>query len=155
MGKLFQIIIVILLATGAYVLYQNANKQQPASETVAAKDVIDYSQDTTASATKQTDEFAKQAKKEVRNVQKEFLSKADQAKAQVQELTANANALLDEGNYRQAMEAAQNILSNFDSESTEAKGIIAKAQAKIKEAAQTKLGTVKEDLASKIPNLGM
>ncbi|MBZ0165996.1 MAG: hypothetical protein K8I00_04250, partial [Candidatus Omnitrophica bacterium] len=112
------------------------------------------SQDAIGSVKEQTSSLAKQVVDETRNVQDEFLSKANQVKANVAKMNAKANTLLDDGKYREAIEVAQSILSNFDSESTEAKSIIAKAQDKMKAAAQTKLGTVKEDLVGKLPSLG-
>ena len=46
-------------------------------------------------------------------------------------LIDNAYKLLDQGKYAEAISAAQNVLDNYDSDSEEAKSIIAKAKEKL------------------------
>jgi uncharacterized lipoprotein YehR (DUF1307 family) len=50
----------------------------------------------------------------------------------IKELITKANTLLDQGKFKEAIVPAQDVLTNYDSDSQEAKGIIAKAKEKLK-----------------------
>ena len=67
-------------------------------------------------------------------------SMKDKASSIVKDLINKAKALFDQGKFKESIAAAQDILSNHDSDSQEAKDIITKAKEKLKEvfAEQTK-----------------
>lgn len=50
----------------------------------------------------------------------------------IKELITKANTLLDQGKFKEAIVPVQDVLTNYDSDSQEAKGIIAKAKEKLK-----------------------
>ncbi len=72
----------------------------------------------------------------------------------VQELIAKAKALLDKGEYKEAGATAQEILKNYDSESQEAKDIIATVTEKLKTTPTEKSEEVKKDIKGKLEGLG-
>ncbi len=74
------------------------------------------------------------------------------AKATVEEqanyLVRQANSFINSDNFDEAIKTAKYILSNLDSNSTEAQGIIEKAQAELKKLAEQKIQDVKSKLGS-------
>ncbi len=80
----------------------------------------------------------------------EVSAQAGDIQAKVQELLAQAQAALNEGKFQDAINVANNILSNFDANSVDAKNIIEVATQKLQEAAQQKAG----DLMQNLPAMG-
>ena len=91
----------------------------------------------------------------------------DKTASIVKDLINKAKALFDQGKFEESIAAAQDVLSNHDSDSQEAKGIIAKAKEKLKELlaeqAKGKLETttatdkaedLKDDLTDKLKSFG-
>lgn len=77
------------------------------------------------------------------------LSKAKATvEAQAQFLVQQANSFINSDNFDEAIKTAKYILSELDSNSTAAKGIIEKAQAELKKLAEKKLQDVKGKLGS-------
>lgn len=100
------------------------------------------------SVTKQAEEKA--AKSEPEKVPSEAEAAKAKTESIVKELIAKARALLDKGEYEQAGTVAQDVLKNYDSESQEAKDIIAVVTAKLKEKGE---GLTK-DIKGKLEGLG-
>ncbi len=134
-------IIVVCLAVGG-LLWVNSQRQQEQSslqpvkmmdmaekETGGLKTTLQY---TKSEATSQMQEAEQQAKSQVENLQ-----------SKIQELIAKAKEYLQNGNYEQAIQLAQQILTQFDPNSTEAKSIIDIAKAKIQELAKKKMEEMK------------
>lgn len=69
---------------------------------------------------------------------------------QVKYLIGQANAFINSQKFDEAINTAQYVLSNLDSNSTEAKSIITKAQEQIKQMA----GKAMEDMKNKLGTLG-
>ncbi len=85
--------------------------------------------------------MAKQAE-EMAAIIEQAKSKAESMKDEtasiIKELITKANTLLDQGKFKEAIVPAQDVLTNYDSNSQEAKGIIAKAKEKLKAMATEK-----------------
>ena len=78
---------------------------------------------------------------------------ADEAKTQIQEtaakikeLLAQAQGFIDSGKYQEAINAANFILSNLDSNSIKAKDLLSLAKTKLQEVAQEKAGDIQENV---------
>lgn len=71
----------------------------------------------------------------------------DKATAITNELIARAYTLLDQGKYAEAISSAQDVLSNYNSTSQEAKGIITKAKERLQAMAEAKTRKVLEAAA--------
>ena len=91
----------------------------------------------------QSEYAGQQAKEEAEEIKAEGSKIIEQAKSKVESMkdeTASivkglidkANTLLDQGKFKEAIVPAQDVLTNYDSDSQEAKGIIAKAKEKLK-----------------------
>lgn len=104
------------------------------------------------SVTKQAEEKA--AKSEPEKVPSEAEAAKAKAESIVKELIAKARALLDKGEYEQAGTVAQDVLKNYDSESQEAKDIIAVATEKLKAMAKEKGEGLTKDIKGKLEGLG-
>lgn len=104
------------------------------------------------SVTKQAEEKA--AKSEPEKVPSEAEAAKAKAESIVKELIAKARALLDKGEYEQAGTVAQDVLKNYDSESQEAKDIIAVVTEKLKAMAKEKGEGLTKDMKGKLEGLG-
>ncbi len=104
------------------------------------------------SVTEQATEKA--AKSELEKAQAETTSAKDKAESTAKELIAKAKSLLDKGAYEEAGAVAQDVLKNYDSESKEAKDIIAVVTEKLKAMAKEKGEGLTKDLKGKLEGLG-
>lgn len=104
------------------------------------------------SVTKQAEEKA--AKSEPEKVPSEAEAAKAKAESIAKELIAKARALLDKGEYEQAGTVAQDVLKNYDSESQEAKDIIAVVTEKLKAMAKEKGEGLTKDIKGKLEGLG-
>jgi hypothetical protein len=75
--------------------------------------------------------IAKQADEMIDKTKVEAEAIKDKTTAITKELIASAYTLLDQGKYAEAISSAQNVLSNYNSASQEANGIITKAKEKL------------------------
>ncbi len=91
--------------------------------------------------------IAKQADEMIDKTKVEAQAMKDKMTAITEELIASAYASLDQGKYAEAISIAQNVLSNYDSSSQEAKGIITKAKEKLQAMAEAKARDVLEAAA--------
>jgi hypothetical protein len=73
-----------------------------------------------------------EASKIVEQARSETESMKEKTASIIKELITRANTLLDQGKFKEAIVPAQDVLTNYDSDSQEAKGIIAKAKEKLK-----------------------
>lgn len=96
----------------------------------------------------------KVAKGEPEKAESKTESVKDKTASIVKEFIAKAKALLDKGEYEEAGSIAQDVLKNYDSESQEAKGIIATVTEKLKAMATEKSEEIKEDVKGKLEGLG-
>ena len=104
------------------------------------------------SVTKQAEE--KVTKSEPEKAQSEATSAKNKTGTIVKELIAKAKALLDKGEYEEAGSVAQDVLKNYDSESQEAKNIIAVVTEKLKAMATEKSEELTKGLKGKLEGLG-
>lgn len=108
------------------------------------------------SVTKQAEEMAAKGSKIIDQAKSEAGAMKEKTASIIKELIAKARTLLDQGKFNEAVVPAQEVLNNYDSDSAEAKGIIATATEKLKamaEKAKEKLNTAatgktQEDLKS-------
>lgn len=92
--------------------------------------------------------IAKQADEMIDKTKVEAEAIKDKTTAITKELIASAYTLLDQGKYAEAISSAQNVLSNYNSASQEAKGIITKAKEKLQAMAEAKAREVLEAAAA-------
>ena len=104
------------------------------------------------SVTKHAEE--KVTKSEPEKAQSEATSAKNKTGTIVKELIAKAKALLDKGEYEEAGSVAQDVLKNYDSESQEAKNIIAVVTEKLKAMATEKSEELTKGLKGKLEGLG-
>ncbi len=183
MNKGIVIGIVVCLAVGVFVFYQTEQKNQLKPQPEKSTGIEGFIKDDLSATQKEKDDLMHQAqaqakvaqdeiiakskvvqsqlenevnelKTEAKAAQNEVQAKANALKSEMAEILSKAKELLNSGNYQEAISAAQNILSNFDSNSSEAKGIIEQAKVKIQELAQDKIDSVKDNLTGKIPSFG-
>ena len=95
------------------------------------------------SMTKQAEEMAAKGSKIIDQAEPVAESTKDKTASTIKDLIAKAKTLLDQGKFKEAIASAQDVLTNYDSDSQEAKGIIAKAKEKLKAMVTEK---AKEDL---------
>ncbi len=120
------------------------------------KDVFDKGKEEAIS------EHGDEAESKVDQTVEEESSKIDSLKEKtssiVKELIAKAKALFDKGEYEESITAAQDVLTNHDSDSQEAKDIITKAKEKLRELvpdeASKKVEGLKENITDKLKDLG-
>ncbi len=79
----------------------------------------------------QAEEIEAEGSKIVEQVKSKAESMKDESASITKELITKANTLLDQGKYKEAIATSQDVLTNYDSDSQEAKGIIAKAKEKL------------------------
>ena len=84
------------------------------------------------SMAKQAEEMAAKGSKIIEQAKSKAESMKDETASTIKELITRANTLLDQGKFKEAIVPAQDVLTNYDSDSQEAKGIIAKAKEKLK-----------------------
>ncbi|OQZ02931.1 MAG: hypothetical protein B6D34_08725 [Candidatus Brocadia sp. UTAMX1] len=96
----------------------------------------------------------KAAKGELEKTKSEAVSAKEKTDSIIKELIAKAKALLDKGEYKEAGATAQDVLNNYDSESQEAKGIIATVTEKLKAMATEKSEEITKGLKGKLEGLG-
>ncbi len=104
------------------------------------------------------EEIAEEAAETVEVVAEEVAEESMKEKTAsiIKELIAKARALLDQGKFKEAIVPAQDVLTNYDSDSQEAKGIIAKAKEKL-EAMVTdteKVEDIKGEITDKLKGFG-
>lgn len=104
------------------------------------------------SVTEQATEKA--AKSELEKAQPEAASAKAKTDSIIKDLIAKAKALLDKGEYEEAGAVAQDVLKNHDSESQEAKDIIATVTEKLKSVATEKSEELKKDVKGTLEGLG-
>ena len=97
------------------------------------------------SMAKPAEEMAAEGSKIIDQAKSEAESAKDKTASIIKELIAKAKTLLDQGKFKEAIASAQDVLTNHDSDSQEAKGIIAKAKEKLKAMVTEK---AKEDLGA-------
>jgi Flp pilus assembly protein TadD len=97
------------------------------------------------SMAKQAEETAAEGSKIIDQAKSVAESTKDKTASIIKELIAKAKALLDQGKFKEAIASAQDVLTNYDSDSQEAKGIIATAKEKLKAMVTEK---AKEDLGA-------
>jgi len=95
------------------------------------------------SMAKQAEEIAAEGSKVIEQAKSKAESMKEKTASIIKELIAKARTLLDQGKFKEAIVPAQDVLTNYDSDSQEAKGIIAKAKEKLKAMATEK---AKEEL---------
>ncbi len=154
MKIVYLIAIVVILGAGLYMTNQNMKEQELSLKQVTQSDSIKSTLEKTEDNKHQAEHLGEHFVKDVNNTKLELASQTEVVASKVKELVVKAKDFLNDGKYEEAMKVAQNILSNFDSESTEAKGIIEQAKIKVKEAAQAKLEIAQKDLVNKIPSFG-
>ena len=100
--------------------------------------------------TKQAEEITAKGSEMMEKAKSEAERMKEKTAATVNELIAKANSLLEQGKFNEAIVPAQNVLNNYDSDSEEAKGIIAKAKEKLKAMAEAVAEKAKEQLETTI-----
>ncbi len=106
------------------------------------------------SMAKQAEEMAVKGSKIIDQAKPEAESTKDKTASIIKELIAKAKTLLDQGKFKEAIATAQDVLTNYDSDSQEAKSIIAKAKEKLKAAATEKAEGFKGDITDKLKGFG-
>jgi hypothetical protein len=100
--------------------------------------------------TKQAEGISAKGSEMIENAKSEAALMKEKTEATVNELIAKANSLLEQGKFNEAIVPAQNVLNNYDSDSEEAKGIIAKAKEKLKAMAEAVAEKAKEQLETSV-----
>jgi len=100
--------------------------------------------------TKQVEEISTKGSEMIEKAKFEAELVKEKTAATVNELIAKANSLLEQGKFSEAIVPAQNVLDNYDSDSEEAKGIIAKAKEKLKAMAEAVAEKAKEQLETSV-----
>ena len=103
---------------------------------------------------KQAEEMAAKGSKIIDQAKPEAESTKDKTASIIKGLIAKAKTLLDQGKFKEAIATAQDVLTNYDSDSQEAKSIIAKAKEKLKAAATEKAEGLKGDITDKLKGFG-
>jgi uncharacterized lipoprotein YehR (DUF1307 family) len=98
------------------------------------------------SITKQTEEMEAKGGNLIDQAKSEAVLIKDKTASIINELIAKAKRLLNQGKFNEAIVTAQDVLNNYDSDSQEAKDIIAKAKEKLKSLATTATENAKERL---------
>lgn len=118
------------------------------------------------SMAKQSEKIKAEGSKIIEQAKSKAESMKDDTASIIKGLIAKAKTLLDQGKFKEAIVPAQDVLTNYDSDSQEAKGIIAKAKEKLKamvtektkeelEATTTeKVEGLKGDLTDKLKGFG-
>ena len=118
------------------------------------------------SMAKQAEEIKAEGSKIIEQARSEAESMKEKTASIIKELITRANTLLDQGKFKEAIVLAQDVLTNYDSDSQEAKGIIAKAKEKLeamvtektKEEVETtateKVEGLKGDITNKLKGFG-
>ncbi len=100
--------------------------------------------------TKQADEISTKGSEIIGKAKSEAELMKEKAEATIKELIAKANSLLEQGKFKDALVPAQDVLDNYDRDSKEAKGIIAKAKEKLKAMAEAVAEKAKEQLGTSV-----
>lgn len=140
-----QRMILHLMIAGSLMAAAGCGQQQdqntPAAET-QAQGIVDQTRQTV----EQGAQVAAQSGENAQNAAGDMV-------AQVKDLLAKAQEMLANGQFEQAITAAQNVL-NIDPNNMEAKGIIETAKARLMEMGQQKANDLKNDVTNKINALG-
>lgn len=143
MSKNILIIIILALIVGGLIL--GKSKRQEGDTNLQATSEIN-----TSTIANQAEEIKTEAANQIDTAQQQAKAEVAAAQSQIQELISKAQTSLQSGNYEEAIQFAQQILSQFDANSTEAKDIIAKAKAKIQELAQQKINDLKNAATNEV-----
>jgi hypothetical protein len=100
--------------------------------------------------TKQAEGMAAKGSEIIEKAKSEAELMKEKTAATVKELIAKANSLLEQGKFKEAIDPAQDVLDNYDSDSQEARGIISKAKEKLKAMAEAIAAKAKEQLESAV-----
>lgn len=106
------------------------------------------------SMAKQAEEMEAKGSKIIDQAKSESESTKNKTTSIIKGLIAKAKTLLDQGKFKEAIATAQDVLTNYDSDSQEAKGIIAKAKEKLKAMATEKAEGIKGDITDKLKGFG-
>ncbi len=106
------------------------------------------------SMAKQAEEMAVKGSKIIDQAEPVAESTKDKTASIVKGLIAKAKTLLDQGKFKEAIASAQDVLTNHDSDSQEAKSIIAKAKEKLTAAATEKAEGLKGEITDTLKGFG-
>ncbi len=102
----------------------------------------------------QAEEMAAKGSKIIEQAKSEAESTKDKTASIVKGLIDKAKTLLDQGKFKEAIATAQDVLTNYDSDSQEAKGIIAKAKEELEATATENVEGLKGDITEKLKGFG-
>ena len=128
---------ILLLGLVSCFLVVGCGQKQEQPETPETQTKQEMSQ-IKESMAKQAEEIKAEGSKITEQAKSEAESTKDETASIIKELIAKARALLDQGKFKEAIVPAQDVLTNYDSDSQEAKGIIAKAKEKLEAMATEK-----------------
>jgi F0F1-type ATP synthase membrane subunit b/b' len=106
------------------------------------------------SMAKQAEEIKAEGSKIIEQAKSEAESMKDETASIIKDLITRANTLLDQGKFKEAIVQAQDVLTNYDSDSQEAKGIITKAKEELEATATEKVEGLKGDITDKLKGFG-
>ncbi|MHC4267096.1 MAG: hypothetical protein ACYSTS_01400 [Planctomycetota bacterium] len=140
---------ILLLGLVSCFLVVGCGQKQEQSEKAGTQAEQEMSQikDT---ITKQAEEIKAKGSEIIEKAKSEAELMKEKTAATINELIAKANSLLEQGKFNEAIVPAQDVLDNYDSDSQEAKGIIAKAQEKLKAMAESVAEKAKEQLETSL-----
>ncbi len=131
------VVVVVLVAGGIAIYYSS---QQPSSDIAyVAQEEIQISPQEPGMSTQSAKMELEKAAAETEKAQQQAQAQADSLQVKIKELIAKAKSYLQDGNYDQAIKVAQQVLTNFDPSSSEAKSIIQQAKDGLAKLAQEKM----------------
>jgi len=131
-------VVVVVLVVGGVGFYYN-NQQQSSEIAFLPQEDVQLFKREAREVAKSAEQELDKAAAETDKAQQQAQAQADSLQAKIKDLIAKAKAYLDDGNYEQAIKIAQQVLTNFDPGSSEARGIVQQAKDGLKKLAQKKL----------------
>ncbi len=138
-------ILLLGLVICLFTLGCGQNQEQPEKAVTQTEQEISHTKD---AITKHADDVVAQGGDIVEKAKSEAELMKEKTAATIKEIIANAYSLLEQGKFNDAIVSAQNVLNDYDSDSQEAKGIIAKAKEKLQAMAEAVAEKAKEQLGS-------
>ncbi len=140
-------ILLLGLATCFFVVGCGQKQEQSEKAVTQTEQEMSQIKDT---ITKQAEEISDKGGDVIEEAKSEEELMEEETAATINGLIAEANSLLDQGKFNEAIVPAQEVLTNYDTDSAEAKGIIAKAKEKLKAMAEAVVEKAKEQLGSSV-----
>ncbi|MCP4269554.1 MAG: hypothetical protein GY777_28950 [Candidatus Brocadiaceae bacterium] len=142
--------IVLLGLVSCFLVVGCGQKQEPGQSEKAVTQSEQVTSQIKDTITKQAEDISTKGSEIIGKAKSEAELMKEKTEATVKELIAKANSLLGQGKFNEAIVPAQSVLTNYDSDSEEAKGIIAKAKEKLKAMAEAVAEKAKEQLGTSV-----